>query len=128
MRVRSNRSRIAVRLIVALTLTTASVALVAVPAQADDCDGNGGVRDRGGEVVGECHVVLPGQPGDYTVHELWDSYCAAVGPYQDGDEVGFYEEAALEPAEIDAFGLDPTGEYAWYDVICWRDGYNQLES
>ncbi len=25
------------------------------------------------------------------------------------------------------FGLDPTGEYVWYDVICWRDGRGNIE-
>jgi hypothetical protein len=96
-------------------------------AQTDECDGNGGIRDRGGEVIGECLVVLPGQPGDYTVHELWDIYCSAAGPFQEGDEVGFYEVAPVEPNEIEMFGLDPTAEYVWYDVICWRDGHSDFE-
>ena len=26
------------------------------------------------------------------------------------------------------FGLDPTGEYAWYDVTCWRDGQGDVET
>jgi hypothetical protein len=59
--------------------------------------------------------------------EVWDSYCSAVGPFQDGDEVGFYEVGPVTPDEVVMFGLDPTGEYVWYDVICWRDGRNNIE-
>ena len=127
MRVCSHRQRTAVRLIVAVALTAATATFTAAPAAADDCDGNGGIRDRGGDVVGECQVVLPGQPGDFTVNELWGIYCSAVGPFQEGDDVGFYEVAPLEPNEIDMLGLDPTAEYMWYDVICWRDGRGEVE-
>jgi len=127
MRVCSHRQRTAVRLIVAVALTAATATFTAAPAAADDCDGNGGIRDRGGDVVGECQVVLPGQPGDFTVNELWGIYCSAVGPFQEGDDVGFYEVAPLEPNEIDMLGLDPTAEYMWYDVICWRDGDGAIE-
>lgn len=128
MRVCANGSWTGARLIVAVALAGSLTTLIGSPAAiADECTGDGDIYQNGGDVVGECQVVLPGQPGDYTVHDLWAIYCAGVGPYQDGDDVGFYEEAPLEPGEIDAFGLDPTGEYAWYDVICWRDGNNEME-
>jgi hypothetical protein len=58
---------------------------------------------------------------------VWDFYCSAAGPYQEGDEVGFYEVAPVAEDEIAMFGLDPTGEYVWYDVICWRDGRGDIE-
>jgi hypothetical protein len=122
MRVRAHRPRTAVRLIVTAALAALTVTLVAVPAWADHCTGEGGIRDRGGEVVGECHGEDPGGRGGTSVHELWDIYCGDVGAYQEGDEVAFYEVAPVTPEEIESFGLDPTGEYVWYDVICWRDG------
>jgi hypothetical protein len=59
--------------------------------------------------------------------EVWDSYCSAAGAFQEGDEVGFYEVAPVTPEEVVMFGLDPTGEYVWYDVICWRDGRGNIE-
>jgi hypothetical protein len=59
--------------------------------------------------------------------EVWDIYCSAAGPFQEGDEVGFYEIGPVTPDEVVMFGLDPTGEYVWYDVICWRDGRGNIE-
>lgn len=122
MRIRADRPRTSLRLIVTAALVAWTVTVVAAPAEADHCTGEGGIRDRGGEVVGECHGQEPGQGGTRTVHELWDIYCAEAGPFQEGDEVGFYEVAPVGPEEVELMGLDPTGEYVWYDVICWRDG------
>ena len=39
-----------------------AVILSAAPAHANHCTGEG-ARERGGEVIGECHGVTPGQPG-----------------------------------------------------------------
>ena len=127
MRIRTNRPRTALRLVIILALIGSAMVLVAAPASANHCSGDGRIDQRGGDVVGECHVVTPGQPGDRTMSEVWDSYCSAVGPFQDGDEVGFYEVASVTPDEVAMFGLDPTGEYVWYDVICWRDGLGNIE-
>lgn len=122
MRIRTHRPRASVGLILAVASLAAAVALHAVPALADHCSGDGDIYQGGGEVVGECHGDDPGRPGSTSVHELWNIYCADVGPYQEGDEVAFYEVAPVDPDEIELFGLDPTGEYVWYDVICWHDG------
>ncbi|MGH3452369.1 MAG: hypothetical protein ACRDQW_17035, partial [Haloechinothrix sp.] len=97
------------------------------PSFANHCSGEGNVFDGGGEVVAECHVEDPGQPGSRTVDELWNRYCTDAGAYQEGDEVGFYEIGLVDPNEIDLFGLDLAGEYVWYDVICWRDGREATE-
>ena len=64
MRTRTHRPRTAVRLAVAVALIGSAMVLAAVPAFADHCSGEGDIRDRGGDVVAECHVVIPGQPGD----------------------------------------------------------------
>jgi hypothetical protein len=98
------------------------MALHIAPARADHCSGEGDIYQGGGEVVGECHGEDPGRPGSTSVHELWDRYCSDVGPYQEGDEVGFYEVGPVTPDVVELMGLNPTGEYVWYDVICWRDG------
>lgn len=127
MRIRADKPRIAVRIAAALGLVGSMLLLVAGPAFADHCSGSGDVRDRGGEVVAECHVVTPGQPGDHSMGEVWDRYCSAVGPFREGDEVGFYEVGAVTEDEVVMFGLDLTGEYVWYDVICWRDGFGNIE-
>ena len=127
MRVRTHRSRTAVRLIVAAALIAATMTIAVVPAWADHCSGDGSIRDRGGEVVGECHAVSQEQLGSRSVHELWDTYCSDAGPYEEGDEVTFSEVAPVDPDEIEMFGLDPTGEYVWYDIICWRDGRGDVE-
>lgn len=127
MRIRTNRPRTAFRLAIALALIGSATVLAAPPASASSCSGDGGIRDRGGDVVAECYVVTPGQPGDHSMNEVWDIYCIAVGPFQEGDEVGFYEEVSVTPDEVVMFGLDPTGEYVWYDVICWRDGRSNIE-
>ena len=127
MRVRTYGARVALGLTIALAAVAPAVILRAAPAYANHCSGGGSVDDDGGEVIGECHGVTPGQPGSRSVHELWDFYCSAAGPYQEGDEVGFYEVAPVAEDEIAMFGLDPTGEYMWYDVICWRDGRGDIE-
>lgn len=127
MRIRSNRPRTAFRLAVALVLVGLTMVFAAAPASADHCSGDGNIRHRGGDVVAECHVVVPGQSGDRSMSEVWDVYCDAVGPFQEGDEVGFYEVVPVAPDEVVMFGLDPTGEYVWYDVICWRDDRGNIE-
>jgi hypothetical protein len=103
------------------------MALSAAPARADHCSGEGDIYQGGGEVVGECHGVDPGRPGSTSVNELWAIYCSDVGPFREGDEVGFYEVAPVSADEIELLGLDPSGEYVWYDVICWRDGRSEVE-
>ena len=127
MRVRAYGARVALGLTIALALALPVVTLAAVPAYADHCSGGGSVDDDGGAVVGECHVSTPGEGGDRTMSEVWDIYCSAAGPFQAGDEVGFYEVGPVGPDEVVLFGLDPTGEYVWYDVICWRDGRGDIE-
>ena len=97
--------------------------LPAAPAVANHCSGQGNVFDGGGEVIGECHGQTPGRPGRRTVHETWNIYCAvAVGEYQEGDEVEFYATDQLTPGDVEYLGFDPTGEYWWWNVTCWRNG------
>ena len=129
MRIRTDRTRASVRLSFTIVVIAAAMMVQAAPALAwaDDCSGDGDIYQGGGEVVGECQGVILGQPGGGSVHELWDFYCSADGSYQEGDEVGFYEVVPLEAVEVEAYGLDPTGEYLWYDVICWRDGRSGVE-
>ncbi len=123
MRVCTDRSRTSVRLILAIALIVSAMAVQAAPALANHCEGEGSIRDRGGDVVAECHGKSPGQPGGGTVHETWDSYCAAaVGPYLDGDGVEFYEGDPLTSGDVEDLGFDPTGEYWWWIVTCLRDG------
>lgn len=123
MRVRSNRTRTSVRLIVGLALVGSVTLVAALPASADHCSGQGQIDDRGGDVAAECHGQSPGQPGGRTVNEAWDIYCAgAVGPFEEGDEVEFYGTDQLSPEDVAHLGFDPTGEYWWWNVTCWRDG------
>lgn len=123
MRIRTNRTRTPVRLIVTAALAGAAMFVGTAPALANHCGGEGSIRDRGGDVVAECHGQTPGQPGTWTVHETWDIYCAAaVGEYQAGDEVEFYPTDPLSPGDVEYLGFDPTGEYWWWNVTCRRDG------
>ncbi len=123
MRIRTHRSRTAVRLSLAFATIAVAMALQAAPAQANHCSGEGSIRDRGGDVVAECHGQTPGTAGGGTVHELWEVYCAAaVGPYLDGDEVVFSATDQLSSEEVAYLGFDPTGEYWWWNVSCLRDG------
>ena len=110
-----------------LALVGSAMMLVAAPASAGHCSGDGSIRDRGGDVVAECHVVTAVRSGSRSTSDVWDSYCGAAGSFRAGDEVDFYEVAPVTPDEVVVFGLDPTGEYVWYDVICWRDGRVLLE-
>ncbi len=123
MRVCTHRSRTSVRLIVAVGLVGAAMLLGAAPALGNHCTGEGTIRDRGGDVVAECHGRTPGERGTWTVHETWNIYCAsAVGEYEEGDEVEFYPTDILSPQDVEHLGFDPTGEYWWWNVTCWRNG------
>jgi hypothetical protein len=123
MRVRTHGARFALGLIVTLAVVMPAVTLPAAPALANHCNGEGKIKDRGGDVVAECHGQTPGQPGGGTVHETWDIYCvAAVGEYREGDEVDFRATDQLSPGDVENLGFDPTGEYWWWNVTCWRDG------
>ena len=123
MRIRSHRTRTAVRLIVATAVFGSAMLLLAAPASANHCSGSGQIDDRGGDVVAECHGQTPGRPGGRTVDETWNIYCAvAVGEYQEGDEVEFYATDQLTPGDVEYLGFDPTGEYWWWNVTCWRNG------
>lgn len=122
MRICSNRSRTSVRLSLAIAMA-AAVVLQAAPASANHCSGEGDIYQGGGDVVAECHGQTPGRPGKRTVHETWDIYCAAaVGAYQEGDQVEFYATDELTAGDVEHLGFDPTGEYWWWNVTCWRDG------
>lgn len=122
MRVCTYRPGTSVRLIVATAVLGLAMLLVAAPASANHCSGEGDIYQGGGEVVAECHGRTPGQPGGRTVHEAWDIYCAdAVGVYREGDEVEFYATDQLSPGDVEHLGFDPTGEYWWWNVTCWRD-------
>lgn len=123
MRVRTHGARVALGLIVTMAVFVPVVLLSAAPAVANHCSGQGNVFDGGGEVSGECHGSTPGRPGSRDVHELWDAYCAAsVGSYQEGDRVEFVETEPLTEGDIVHLGFDPTGEYWWWNLMCWRDG------
>jgi hypothetical protein len=127
MRVCAYRARVALRLIVTAAVVVPVMMLSLGQARANHCGGSGSVDDDGGQVVGECHGTDPGGSGSSTVNELWARYCGDASPYRPGDEVGFYEVAPASPEHVEAAGLDPTGEYVWYDVICWRDGVEAAE-
>ena len=123
MRVFTNRPRTSVRLVVASAVLGSVMCFLALPAFADHCGGQGDIYQGGGEVVGECHGQTPGQPGGRALNETWDVYCAAAaGPFQEGDEVEFYGTDQLSPEDVQHLGFDPTGEYWWWNVTCWRDG------
>lgn len=122
MRVRTNGARVALGLIVTLAVIVPVVTL-STPAYASHCGGGGSVDDDGGDVVGECHAVDPGRQGSGTVVEAWNRNCAdAAGPYQDGDEVEWLQTDQLTEGDVLHLGLDPTGEYWWWGVFCYRDG------
>ncbi len=122
MRVRTYRSRFAVSLTVLLAGLVLGGAFIA-PALAADCEGQGSVRDRGGEVEGGCSEETPGQPGSSSVEEVWDAYCTSrVGPYQAGDTVVYERSEPATESDVEYHGLDPTGEHWWWFVHCVRDG------
>ena len=123
MRIRTNRPRIAVRLIAASAAVTVTLLVIAVPASAHHCTGEGDIYQGGGQVIAECHGRTPGEPASGSVHELWEVYCAAsVGEYEEGDEVELYASDPLSESDVAYLGFDPTGEYWWWGVQCWRDG------
>ena len=76
---------------------------------------------RGVVVSGECLRDAPDDPGERG--SLWQIVCAGVaGPWREGDEVTFvFVDNFFDEDDI-RNGLDPTGEYAIYDFVCWRDG------
>jgi len=123
MRVRTHRPRSSIRLIVATALFGTAISLMAAPASAQQCSGEGDIYQGGGDVVAECHGETPGAQGGRTVHETWDIYCAAVvGEYRVGDEVEFFVTDPLTEEDVAYLGFDPAGEYWWWNVTCWRDG------
>ena len=123
MRVRTHGARLALGLIVTLAVIVPAVTLPAAPAKANHCAGDGNVFDGGGEVVGECHGNTPGRPGGGSEDSRWARYCATeVGPFQDGDRVEFVEVEPLTEGDVAHLGFDPSGEYWWWNLVCWRDG------
>lgn len=119
---RTYRTRIA-RYLIATVALLAAMMLVAAPALADECDGEGNIFDGGGEVVGECADSSPGKPGTRSEETVWNRYCRELlGAYRSGDEVEFRLFGPLTPEEVEDYGLDPSGDYVWYEVFCWRDG------
>lgn len=122
MRLRTDRTRTALSLILALAYG-AGVLLVAAPVVAADCSGGGATNDDGGQVVGECAEETPGQPGSSSVEEVWDAYCTSrVGPYQAGDTVEYERSEPATQSDVEFAGLDPSGEHWWWFVHCVRDG------
>ena len=122
MRVCANGSRPAFRLIGGLALALVPL-LVAAPALADHCGGQGSVNDRGGEVVGECHDESPDGSESGGSADVWEAHCAAsAGPYREGDTVESVKYEQVEEAEVEHLGLDPSGVYWWWNIVCVRDG------
>jgi hypothetical protein len=123
MRLRTHQPRASARLILSLAIVASMMVVASTPASGHHCSGSGQVDDRGGDVVAECHGQTPGQPGGRTVHETWGIYCsAALGVFVEGDEVTFDQIDQLTPQDVEHLGFDPTGEYWWWSVTCWRDG------
>ena len=128
MRVRTYRARVTLHLILTLALVVPAVTLPDARAMAEHCTGETRIDERGGEVGGECHGEEPGRPGSSSMSDLWARYCSDdAGPYLEGDEVAFYESGPPSPEDLEARGLDPSGEYMWFHVICWRDGREAVE-
>ena len=110
-------------MITVVAFATATLSMLAAPASAHHCSGEGDIYQGGGQVVAECHGRTPGQPGSGSVHQLWDRYCrSTVGAFREGDEVELYPVDPLSEGDVAYLGFDPTGEYWWWGVICWRDG------
>lgn len=123
MRFRSNGTRVALSVTIALVLLGPGEAVVAPPAFAADCQGEGSVRDRGGDVTGECQEESAGQPGSTSVEEVWRAYCSLkVGAYQPGDTVEYERSEPATEGDIEYHGLDPSGEHWWWFIHCVRDG------
>lgn len=120
MRLRTYGPRPALRLVLGLALVAALLAL-ATPALADHCEGSGWVGDRGGQVEGECREEASGGSGGAAGSAVWDIHCAAeAGSYQGGDEVEFVRMEPLTEGDVEHLGLDPSGVYWWWNVVCLR--------
>lgn len=122
MRIRSYRARLAVGVVVGIAVVALLFA-PAFPALAGHCSGSGAVGDRGGEVVGECHGGDSGGSGSGAASDTWDAHCASeAGSYQQGDTVDFVRVEPLTEGDVDHLGLDPSGVYWWWNVVCLRGG------
>ena len=120
MRIRTNRPRIAIRLTTAAAVALVVVVSAATPAQgAEHCSGETTRLDRGAVVSAQCWNSISDEPGER--HSLWDAFCtSAAGPWQEGDAVNVvFVDNLFDPDDI-ANGLDPTGQYAIYDLVCQR--------
>lgn len=129
MRIRTNRTRLARGLIACMCVLVA-VLTFAPPAFGDHCSGSGSVRDRGGEVIGECHENGAGSAGSTGGGGLWAQWCVPLfGDFQEGDRVEFMQSDPLVEGDIAELGLDPSGEYWWWAIWCYRgdDGVSPAE-
>lgn len=123
MRVRPNRERAALSLILTMAASAVAVVLPAAVAFAQECDGEGRIDHRGGDVSGECQEESTRQPGSSSVEEVWMAYCTSrVGPYQAGDTVVYERSEPVTEGDIEFHGLDPSGEHWWWFIHCVRDG------
>jgi hypothetical protein len=54
---------------------------------------------------------------------VWAAQCAAGnGAYREGDTVDFVRQEPLTAGEVEHLGLDPSGVYWWWNLVCVRDG------
>ena len=108
-------------LVVVFLLVTAAAVGSASPALAHHCVGETDIFDNGGSVSADCHGRSsgrpPGTPGGPTDQELYEAYCGSLP-----GATGSYE---LGPAGVDVTvemiaerGLDPSGEYVLYQLVC----------
>lgn len=129
MRLRTNRTRFANRLIITCSVVVLAVTIAAAPVEAAECGGTGRIDHRGGEVDGECGTESPGEPGSSSEEEQWEANCAAAaGPYREGDQVEWIRSDQLVEGDIEELGLGPSGEYWWWGIYCYRDGSTVYES
>ena len=74
-------------------------------------------------MVGECHDESSGGSESGGSSSVWEAHCASsVGSFQEGDAVDFVRQEPLTAGEVEHLGLDPSGVYWWWNIVCVRDG------
>ena len=112
-----------VKFCVMAVLVVVGVLVAQSAANAHHCTGSTYLTGSGGSASAACHGSYPGAApsSSSSASALWAAYCAHRTPWTPGSTVNA-RQITSDPLSVEAAvvaaGIDPSGEYAWFEVSC----------